>query len=38
MYKVLKHVNGKLVPSYDGEVWRLHAGEKAEVVWPGSKG
>jgi hypothetical protein len=25
-----------LVPSYDGEVWRLHAGEKAEVVWQGS--
>ena len=22
-----------LVPSYDGEVWRLHAGEKAEVVY-----
>ena len=25
-----------LVPSYDGETWRLHAGKKAEVVWEGS--
>ena len=24
-----------LVPSYDGKVWRLHSGEKAEVVWEG---
>ena len=24
-----------LVPSYDGKVWRLHAGEKAEIVWEG---
>ena len=22
-----------LVPSYDGKVWRLHAGENADVVW-----
>jgi len=22
-----------LVPSFDGEIWRLHSGEKAEVVW-----
>ena len=25
-----------LVPSYDGEIWRLYSGEKAEVVWEGS--
>ncbi len=27
-----------LVPSFDGEIWRLHSGKKAEVVWeqPGS--
>src|SRR3990172_1303019 len=25
-----------LVPSHDGEVWRLYSGEKAEVVWKGS--
>jgi hypothetical protein len=24
-----------LVPSFDGKVWRLHAGENAEVVWEG---
>jgi hypothetical protein len=24
-----------LVPSFDGKTWRLHAGEKAEVVWSG---
>ncbi len=23
------------VPSFDGKTWRLHAGEKAEVVWEG---
>jgi len=23
------------VPSFDGKIWRLHAGEKAEVVWEG---
>ena len=22
-----------LVPSFDGKIWRLHSGEKAEVVW-----
>jgi hypothetical protein len=22
-----------LVPSYDGKAWRLHSGEKAEIVW-----
>ena len=22
-----------LVPSYDGKVWRLHAGENADVIW-----
>lgn len=22
-----------LVPSFDGEIWRLHSGKKAEVVW-----
>ena len=21
------------VPSFDGKIWRLHAGEKAEIVW-----
>jgi hypothetical protein len=26
-----------LVPSFDGKVWRLHAGEKAEIVWEGTK-
>jgi len=25
-----------LVPSFDGTVWRLHAGEKAEIVWSGT--
>ena len=24
-----------LVPGFDGKVWRLHAGEKAKVVWEG---
>lgn len=24
-----------LIPSFDGESWRLHAGENAEVVWKG---
>jgi hypothetical protein len=24
-----------LVPSYDGKTWRLHSGEKAEIVWEG---
>lgn len=24
-----------LVPSFDGKVWRIHAGKKAEVVWEG---
>jgi hypothetical protein len=24
-----------LVPSYDGKTWRLHSGEKAEIVWKG---
>jgi hypothetical protein len=24
-----------LVPSYDGKTWRLHSGEKAEIVWDG---
>jgi hypothetical protein len=24
-----------LVPSFDGKKWRLHAGEKAEIVWEG---
>jgi hypothetical protein len=24
-----------LVPSFDGTVWRLHAGEAAKVVWKG---
>jgi len=23
------------VPSFDGKIWRLHAGEKAEIVWEG---
>ncbi len=23
------------VPSFDGKIWRLHAGEKAKVVWDG---
>ena len=23
------------VPSFDGKTWRLHAGEKAEIVWEG---
>ena len=22
-----------LVPSFDGKIWRLHSGEKAEIVW-----
>jgi len=22
-----------LVPSYDGQTWRLHSGAKAEIVW-----
>lgn len=25
-----------LVPSFDGKTWRLHSGEKAEIVWEGS--
>jgi len=25
----------RLVPSYDGTVWRLHSGPQAEVVWEG---
>jgi hypothetical protein len=25
-----------LVPSFDGKLYRLHAGEKAEIVWEGS--
>ena len=25
-----------LVPSYDGTVWRLHAGPQAEIVWQGT--
>jgi len=24
-----------LVPSFDGKLWRLHSGEKAEIVWEG---
>lgn len=28
--------NKGLVPSFDGKTWRLHSGEKAEVVWEGS--
>ena len=24
-----------IVPSFDGKLWRLHAGEKADVVWKG---
>ena len=24
-----------LVPSYDGKVWRLHGGKKAEILWKG---
>jgi hypothetical protein len=28
--------NKGLVPSYDGTKWRLHSGEKTEVVWEGS--
>jgi hypothetical protein len=27
--------NKGLVPSYDGTKWRLHSGEKAEIVWEG---
>jgi len=29
-----------LVPSYDGKIWRLHSGEKADVVyeWTPEKG
>ena len=27
-----------LVPSFDGKTWRLHAGEKAEIVWEGKLG
>jgi len=25
-----------LVPSWDGKVWRLHGGEKAEILWKGT--
>ena len=28
--------NKGLVPSFDGNTWRLHSGEKAEIVWEGS--
>jgi putative lipase involved disintegration of autophagic bodies len=24
-----------LVPSFDGKIWRLHGGEKAEILWKG---
>ena len=24
-----------LVPSFDGKLWRLHSGKKAEVIWDG---
>ena len=24
-----------LIPSYDGKLWRLHAGEKSNIVWEG---
>ena len=24
-----------LVPSFDGKIWRLHSGTKAEIVWEG---
>jgi len=26
-----------LVPSFDGKVWRLHGGKKANVLWEGTK-
>ena len=25
-----------LVPSFDGKIWRLHAGKKADIVWQGT--
>ncbi len=24
-----------IVPSYDGKIWRLHSGKKAEIIWKG---
>jgi len=24
-----------IVPSFDGEIWRLHSGEKADIIWKG---
>jgi hypothetical protein len=27
--------NAGLIPSFDGKVWRLHAGKDAAVVWEG---
>jgi len=26
-----------LVASFDGNLWRLHGGKKAEVLWEGTK-
>jgi hypothetical protein len=22
-----------IVPSYDGKIWRLHSGKKADIIW-----
>jgi hypothetical protein len=25
------------VPSFDGKIWRLHAGKKTSIVWQGTR-